>query len=344
MSTPTAPAPSLRVLVWGENRHEQVEPHVAALYPDGMHATIAAGIAENLGDAAVVTTTTLDEPEHGLTEEVLAATDVLVWWGHAAHGEVADAVVDRVHQHVLAGMGLLVLHSGHWSKIFGRLMGTTCTLRWRSEQDRELVWTVDPTHPIAQGVPNPIVIDQQEMYGETFDIPAPDELVFISSFTGGEVFRSGCTFRRGHGKIFFFSPGDQDYPVYHHRDVRRVIANGVAWARTARPERAVPTLLRYESGEFYRGHGYRARSRTPRRGRRRGCLSRCGCCRWAPAGWAGPGWAPSPRTPTSSWSGWSTSTSAPPGRPPTRPGTPASRWPARWPGWRARRGRRPSST
>ena len=135
-------------------------------------------------------------------------------------------------------------------------MGTTCTLRWRSEQDRELVWTVNPTHPITRGVPNPIIIDAQEMYGETFDIPAPDELIFISSFTGGEVFRSGCTFRRGHGKIFFFSPGDQDYPVYHHKDVRRVIANGVEWANSDRPERAIPILLRYDTDDFFNGHGY----------------------------------------------------------------------------------------
>ena len=252
-----APAPSpIRVLVWGENVHEQVEPHVAAIYPEGMHTTIADGIAENLGDGVVVSTTTLAEPEHGLTEDVLASTDVLVWWGHAAHGDVADEVVERVHQHVLSGMGLLVLHSGHWSKIFGKLMGTTCTLRWRSEQDRELVWTVNPTHPITRGVPNPIIIDAQEMYGETFDIPAPDELIFISSFTGGEVFRSGCTFRRGHGKIFFFSPGDQDYPVYHHKDVRRVIANGVEWAHSDRPDRAIPTLLRYDTEDFFNGQGY----------------------------------------------------------------------------------------
>ena len=253
---PTADSLPIRVLVWGENVHEQVEPHVAAIYPDGMHATIAAAIAENLGDRAVVGTTTLQEPEHGLTEEVLAATDVLVWWGHAAHGEVADEVVERVHRHVLSGLGLIVLHSGHWSKIFGKLMGTTCTLRWRSEQDRELVWTVNPTHPIARGVPNPIVIDAQEMYGEFFDIPVPDELVFVSSFTGGEVFRSGCTFRRGHGKIFFFSPGDQDYPVYHHTDVRRVIANGVEWVVTDRADREIPVLLRYETDDFFNGRGY----------------------------------------------------------------------------------------
>jgi trehalose utilization protein len=162
-----------------------------------------------------------------------------------------------VHRRVLEGMGLVVLHSGHWSKLFVKLMGTTCTLRWRSEHDRELVWTVNPTHPIARGVPSPIVIPEQEMYGEYFDIPVPDELIFLSTFSGGEVFRSGCTFRRGNGKIFYFSPGDQDFPVYHHPDVRRVIANGVDWAAPALPAPALPTLLRYDSGEFFEGHGYR---------------------------------------------------------------------------------------
>jgi trehalose utilization protein len=246
----------LRVTVWGENRHEQHQPHVAEIYPDGMHNTIREGIEENLGPRAEVATVTLDDSEHGLTEDRLRNTDVLVWWGHAAHGEVTDEVVERVHRHVLAGMGLVVLHSGHWSKIFGKLMGTTCTLRWRSERDREIVWTVDPTHPIAQGVPHPFIIPEQEMYGEHFDIPAPDELIFLSTFSGGEVFRSGCTFKRGYGKIFFFSPGDQDYPVYHHKDVRRVIANGVEWARTVRPERTDPVLLRYETEAFYTGHSY----------------------------------------------------------------------------------------
>lgn len=244
----------IRVTVWGENRHEQTEEHVRTIYPEGMHETIAAGLREHLdGD---VRTVTLDDPEHGLTEELLAATDVLTWWGHAAHGEVADEVVERVHRHVLSGMGLVVLHSGHWSKIFTRLMGTTCTLRWRNEHDRELIWTVDPAHPIAQGVPHPIVLDEDEMYGEYFDIPAPDELVFISSFSGGEVFRSGCTWRRGHGRIFYFKPGDQDYPVYHHRDIRRVIANGVRWARADRAVRELPTLRRHDTGEFFEGRSY----------------------------------------------------------------------------------------
>jgi trehalose utilization protein len=220
----------LRVTVWGENVHERRDDSVRAIYPDGMHTAIAAGLEELLGDRVRVRIATLQEPEHGLTQDVLDDTDVLTWWGHAAHGEVQDAVVDRVQAAVLGGMGLLVLHSGHESKLFQRLLGTSCSLQWRNAGERELVWTVDPAHPIAQGVPQPIVIEAQEMYGEVFDIPAPDELVFISSFEGGEVFRGGCCFRRGRGRIFYFSPGDQDYPVYHHPDVQRVIANAVRWA------------------------------------------------------------------------------------------------------------------
>lgn len=249
-------ADALRVVVWGEHRHEKVDANVAAIYPDGMHETIATGVRENLGSRALVTTATLDDPENGLPQERLDETDVLVWWGHAAHSEVDDAVVERVHAAVLAGMGLVVLHSGHWSKIFVRLMGTTCTLRWRSEQDRELIWTINPTHPIAKGVPHPIIIDEQEMYGEFFDIPVPDEVIFLSTFSGGEVFRSGCTWTRGNGRIFYFSPGDQDYPVYHHRDVLRVIANGIEWAAPQLPARKRPTLLNYETDKFFTGYSY----------------------------------------------------------------------------------------
>lgn len=237
----------IRVTVWGENRHEQAEAPVAAIYPHGMHTTIAEGITEHLGEDTLVSTATLDDHEHGLTEEVLARTDVLTWWGHAAHDEVAEEVVERVHRHVLSGMGLLVLHSGHFSKIFIRLMGTTCSLSWRNEHDRELIWTVNPSHPIARKIPQPIALDAHEMYGEFFDIPPPDELVFISSFSGGEVFRGGVTFRRGNGRIFYFSPGDQNYPIYHHPHIRRVIANGVRWACPDRPQRVLPSARRTDA-------------------------------------------------------------------------------------------------
>jgi len=220
----------VRATVWGENVHERTEDAVRALYPEGMHAAIADGLDSVLGERVRVRTATLQEPEHGLTQAVVDDTDVLTWWGHAAHGDVDDAVVDRVHEAVLGGMGLLALHSAHYSKIFRRLLGTSCDLRWRNDGERELVWTVDPAHPVAAGVPQPIVIDAHEMYGEHFDIPAPDELVFVSSFAGGEVFRGGCCFRRGAGRIFYFSPGDQDYPIYHRDDIRRVLANALEWA------------------------------------------------------------------------------------------------------------------
>jgi trehalose utilization protein len=194
-----------------------------------MHAVIAAGIGEHLGDDCVVRTATLDEPEHGLTVDVLANTDVLTWWGHMAHGEVSDEVVDRVYQRVLEGMGLIVLHSGHFAKIFRKLMGTSCALRWRDD-DSEVVWTVKPGHPITLGVPEVFQIPNQEMYGEFFDIPQPDELIFISSFSGGEVFRSGCCWTRGQGRIFYFSPGHETYPVYYQPEVRTIIGNAVRWS------------------------------------------------------------------------------------------------------------------
>src|SRR5258708_14973463 len=218
------------VTVWGENVQEQTDPPVRALYPLGMHTTIAEGIREHLGPGAEVRTATLDQPEHGLDEDVLANTDVLTGWGRRAHEEVDDRLVDRVQQRVVLGMGLVVLLSAHRSKIFRRLMGTTCLLRWREAGEREVVWNVNPGHPTARGLPDAFVIPQQEMYGEYFDIPQPDELVFISSYAGGEVFRSGCAFHRGQGRIFYFSPGHETHPVYYQPEVRRVIANAVRWA------------------------------------------------------------------------------------------------------------------
>lgn len=240
----TAAVNPLRVVVWGENIHEQTHEVVQQHYPDGMHTTIAAGIREQAKAPMQVSTALLEQPEHGLSQQVLDHTDVLVWWGHRGHDQVADQVVDRVHAALLGGMGLVVLHSGHHSKIFRKAMGTSCNLHWRNEGDRELIWTVDPGHPIAQGVPNPMVLEHHEMFGEFFDIPTPDELVFISSFSGGEVFRGGITYRRGKGKLFYFSPGDQYYPIYHDPNIRRVLANGVQWAAPTVAERGVPPVVK----------------------------------------------------------------------------------------------------
>jgi trehalose utilization protein len=240
----------IRVTVWGENVHEHRDPQVKEIYPDTMHETIAAGIRSQLGDAAEVRTAWLQQPEHGLTEEVLAQTDVLTWWGHAAHDDVSDEVAARVQQAVHSGMGLLTLHSAHFSKAFIRLMGTTCSLDWRSDHDMELIWTVAAGHPIAAGVPHPLVLDREEMYGELFDVPPPDELVFISSFTGGEVFRSGCCYRRGRGRVFYFRPGDQDFPTYHNAHIQRVIANAVRWLAPTEP-RALPVVRHRPKSDWF---------------------------------------------------------------------------------------------
>lgn len=219
---------AIRVTVWNEFRHEKNDNHPAStIYPNGLHAPIADYLR---GKGLQVRTATLDEPQHGLTDDVLANTDVLTWWGHMAHGEVSDDIVAKVQQRVLEGMGLIVLHSGHFSKIFKKLMGTTGNLKWREADERERIWVLEPGHPIAEGLGEYITLEAEEMYGERFDIPAPDELVFVSWFEGGEVFRSGCCFYRSRGRIFYFRPGHESYPTYHNEQVLRVIYNAVRWA------------------------------------------------------------------------------------------------------------------
>ena len=217
----------VNVTIWNEFRHEKRSEKVRALYPDGMHQTIAEGLRE--AGEFYIRFATLDEAEHGLCAEVLDATEVLIWWGHTAHHEVQDEIVERVYKRVLDGMGLIVLHSALMSKIFLKLMGTTCDIKWREANDKERLWVVQPAHPIARGVGEFIEIEAEEMYGEFFEVPAPEQLIFVSWFSGGEVFRSGMTWTRGRGKIFYFRPGHETYPTYFHADVRRVIANAAIY-------------------------------------------------------------------------------------------------------------------
>ena len=224
---------TIRVTVWNEFRHEKENETVRAIYPDGLHEAIAAVLRRE--PDLEVGTATLDQEQHGLTPERLAATDVLFWWGHKAHSEVTDAVVDRVVQRVWEGMGLVVLHSGHFSKVFKRLMGSPCSLRWREAGEREHIWVIDPTHPIAKGLGPALTIENSEMYGEPFLVPEPLETVFISWFQGGEVFRSGLTYRRGAGRIFYFGAGHETYPVYKNPDVETVLRNAARWAANPAP-------------------------------------------------------------------------------------------------------------
>jgi trehalose utilization protein len=219
----------IRVTIWNEFRHEQDTAHPAhAIYPNGIHGAIAASLREH--PDLEVRTATLDEPDQGLPPAVLESTDVLLWWGHGAHEAVLDTLVEQAQQRVLDGMGLIVLHSGHYSKIFRRLMGTSCALKWREGQDKERLWVVEPGHPIAEGLGECIELGPEEMYGERFDIPAPETLVMVSWFTGGEVFRSGCCYTRGLGKVFYFRPGHESFPTYFNPEVRRVLVNAVRWS------------------------------------------------------------------------------------------------------------------
>ncbi len=218
----------IRVTVWNEGRHEKSHEAVRKIYPEGIHTVIANYLNAQPGIKAG--TATLDEPEHGLTEKVLAKTDVLLWWGHMAHQDVQDEIVNRVQQRVLDGMGLILLHSAHFSKIFRRMMGTSCALRWREANEKERLWVTMPNHPIVAGLGEYFELPEEEMYGEQFDIPPPDELVLISWFKGGEVFRSGCCWTRGNGKVFYFRPGHETHPTYYDQNVMTVITNAVRWA------------------------------------------------------------------------------------------------------------------
>ncbi len=226
----------IRAVVWGENVHERTSDVVAELYPDGMHGCIAEGL--NAAPGITATTATLQEPDHGLPRARVDQTDVLLWWGHAAHGDVSDEVVERVAEAVWGGMGLILLHSAHFSKIFKVLMGTACNLTWREAGERERLWVTAPGHPIAQGLPDHFELETEEMYGEPFSVPEPLETVFISWFQGGEVFRSGLTYRRGLGNVFYFRPGHETYATYYDAHVRRVLVNAVRWAAPLAPRHA----------------------------------------------------------------------------------------------------------
>lgn len=234
----------IRLTIWNEFIHEK-SGEIARIYPDGIHGAIAQMLGRY--DEFEIRTATLDMPEHGLSQEVLENTDVLIWWGHVNHAGVSDEVTDRVVKRVLDGMGLIVLHSGHLSRPFVKLMGTCCRSKWRENDEKERIWVIEPAHPIAAGLPEYIELEQEETYGERFEVPTPDELIFISWFSGGEVFRSGCCYKRGLGKIFYFRPGHEEYPTFYREDITRILRNAADWAKPSGGPK--PTLGHYEALE-----------------------------------------------------------------------------------------------
>ena len=218
----------INVTIWNEYCHEKLSESVAKVYPKGIHGAIEEKLSEfgkfNIRCA------TFDMKDHGLSDEVLNNTDVLIWWGHMKHNEVSDEIAQKIKDRVLNGMGFIALHSAHGSKPFKLLMGTPCSLGWRENGDREYVWVCDPSHPIAEGIDRYIKLEHEETYAEPFSIPEPDKLIFIGSYEGGEVLRAGCCYRRGYGKIFYFQPGHETFPTYHNPQIIRVIKNAIHWA------------------------------------------------------------------------------------------------------------------
>jgi len=234
----------INVTIWNENVHDKEEA-IKAVYPDGMHGAIKAGLDSDPDARFDVRIATLDMPNQGLTDELLEWTDVLIWWGHVAHAKVEDELVEKIWWRILGGMGFIGLHSAHFSKIFKKITGTYCNLKWRESGDLERIWVIEPGHPIAEGLPEYFELPHEETYGERFDIPAPDELVFASWFSGGEIFRSGVTYRRGMGKVFYFRPGHETFPTFYDENVIKVIRNAAAWcAPTNGPK---PTFGKFES-------------------------------------------------------------------------------------------------
>jgi len=217
----------MNITIWNEGLADKNRADVKAVYPEGLHGALAEA-ARGVKGVGLVRTATLDDPECGLPDDVLNTTDVLMWWGHQAHHKVPDELVTKIHERVLRGMGLIALHSAHYSKIFRKLMGTSCGLRWR-EDTYERVFCVNPSHPIAAGIPMHFELGKDETYAEFFDIPAPDETVFLGWFDIGEVFRSGCVWRRGYGKVFYFQPGHETNPTYYNEYVKKIIQNACVY-------------------------------------------------------------------------------------------------------------------
>ncbi|MCR5675230.1 MAG: ThuA domain-containing protein [Lachnospiraceae bacterium] len=220
----------IRVTIWNEYEHERTIPAIAQVYPEGIHGALKAGLSTE--EDLAVRCSTFQDPEQGLSEELLRDTDVLIWWSHARQDDIAAANTERVIRHVHSGMGLIALHSAHYSPVFRQLMGTPCTLGWK-HGDQEKLFCVEPSHPIAAGVPHIIDLPEEELYCEPFSIPRPDDVVFLGWFAGGAVFRSGCTFTRGYGKIFYFQPGHEENRVYDDPGIRRILINAVRWAAPA---------------------------------------------------------------------------------------------------------------
>ena len=217
-----------RVVVWSEGTAPK------RVYPKDVNTTIAEGL-QPLSPTWEIVTASLADPEQGLTEESLAKTDVLIWWGHQKHGQVKDALVARIVRRVKEdGMGFIALHSAHFAKPLKKLLGTNCGWKGGYVCDGSKVELIvkDKNHPIVRGVSD-FSLANTERYSEPFEVPEPEAVVldgiYIRPDGTKEHSRHGLVWTVGKGKVFYFQPGHETYPHYFDPNVQKVLCNAVEW-------------------------------------------------------------------------------------------------------------------
>lgn len=282
---PSEPAPSpVRVVVWDEQ-----QPKQRGAYPNFLGNQIASYLKKQPGLS--VKSVRMNDPEQGLSSEVLDNCDVLIWWGHRRQQEITPETGQALVERIRAGqLSLIALHSAHWSTPFMEAMNArsrddalaklpeadrgratfelihpfkdkykppkrddsptpraeystaadgapriklylpnSCFPAVRADGMPSHVTAVLPNHPIARGIPAKFTILHTEMYDEPFHVPAPDQVVFEEHWDAGEHFRTGMVWKLGRGKVFYFRPGHETYPVYFEPYPLKILDNAVRW-------------------------------------------------------------------------------------------------------------------
>jgi len=108
-----------------------------------------------------------------------------------------------------------------------------CFPAYRGDGKPSRVTLLKPDHPIAQGIPKEFEIPQTEMYDEPFHVPQPDEVILEERWAAGEWFRSGAVWKLGKGRVFYFRPGHETYPIYKQPIPLKIMTNSVRWLASA---------------------------------------------------------------------------------------------------------------
>ena len=226
-----------KVVVWSEGS-ANVDEGSKKVYPEDINTAIAEGLAPLKARGWEIVKATLGDPDQGISDELLAGTDVLIWWGHKKHGEVKNELVDKIDQRVRDGkMGFIATHSSHFAKPFKKLMGTACSWgEYVVDGTSVEILVKEPSHPICRGVRS-FKLPKIERYGEPFAVPAPEAVPLDGRYTKPDgktaPARMGLCWAVGKGKVFYFTPGHETYDDYYRPEVRRIFVNAVQWAAPA---------------------------------------------------------------------------------------------------------------